>query len=132
MLLFEHYCKNVLGGFRGTGIHPFLPTKVLRRIAASQPSRPATPPNPSKPFNKTVLTESLTDFNAVQEANISLNALLDSWDLHPSPAKQYVRHSTKSIMRLHTRNPILEKDNADQKAVLEGRKRQLSGKRRGY
>jgi len=29
--------KNTLGGFRGTGIHPFLPTKVLRRLASSQP-----------------------------------------------------------------------------------------------
>jgi len=29
--------KNILGGFRGTGIHPFLPTKVLRRVTSSLP-----------------------------------------------------------------------------------------------
>lgn len=27
--------KNILSGFRGTGIHPFLSTKVLRRVASS-------------------------------------------------------------------------------------------------
>jgi hypothetical protein len=26
--------KNILSGFRGTGIHPFLPTKVLRHITS--------------------------------------------------------------------------------------------------
>ena len=33
-------------------------------------------------------------------------------------------------MRLHARNIIVEKENADQKAILQARKRQLSGKRR--
>jgi hypothetical protein len=34
--------KNILGGFRGTGIHPFLPTKVLRRVASSpEPEQPS-------------------------------------------------------------------------------------------
>ena len=32
-------------------------------------------------------------------------------------------------MRLHTRNTIVEQENAEQRAVLQGRKRQLSGKR---
>ena len=126
--------KNIFGGFRGTGIHPFLPTKVLRRLASSplpeSPSRPATPPNPATPFNEAVLTDSPADFNAVQQANTALNALLDSGEPLSSPAKQYVRHCTRSIMRLHARNTILEKDNADQKAVLQARKCNLSGKRR--
>jgi hypothetical protein len=27
--------KNILSGFRGTSIHPFLPTKVLHRVTSS-------------------------------------------------------------------------------------------------
>jgi len=33
-------------------------------------------------------------------------------------------------MRLHARNTIIEKENVDQKAILQSRKCQLSGKRR--
>src|SRR5947199_2675042 len=63
--------KNILSGFRGTGIHPFLPTKVLRRVAPSSPSpsspsRPSTPQDPLTPFNEAVFTDSPVDFNAVQ------------------------------------------------------------------
>src|SRR5208282_4042164 len=81
-----------LGGFRGTGIHPFLPTKVLRRVASSPPpkpqSRPSTPQNLLTPFNETVFTDSPADFNAVQRANVALNALLDSDEPLPTPAKK--------------------------------------------
>src|SRR5271170_182869 len=125
--------KNILGGFRGTGIHPFLPTKVLRHIASSpspqQESRSSTP-NPSTPFNEAVLTDSPADFNAVKQANDALNTLIKSGAPLPSPAKKYVSHCTRSIMRLHARNTILEQENANQKAILQARKNNLSGKRR--
>ena len=125
--------KNILGGFRGTGIHPFLPTKVLRRVTKSpspQPqSRPSTPPNPLTPFNEAVLTDSPVDFNAVQQANVALNALLESGNPLPTPAKKYVRCLTRSVMRLHARNTIVEQENMDQKALLQASKCQLSGKR---
>lgn len=126
--------KNILGGFRGTGIYPFLPTKVLRRLASSPPPQqqtwPSTPPNLLTVFNDAVLTDSPADFIAVQCANDALNTLVESGEPLPSPAKQYIGHATRSLMRLHARCTILEKDNADQKAVLQARKHNLSGKRR--
>ena len=126
--------KNILSGFRGTGIHPFLPTKVLRRVASSstpEPApRPSTPSNDLTSFNEAVCTDSPTDFNAVQRANVALNTLLESKKPLPTPAKIFVRHLTRSVMRLHARNTIVEKENADQKAILQGRKRHLSRKRR--
>ena len=126
--------KNILGEFRATGIHPFLPTKVLRRVTSSSPpqeqTRPSTPSNPLAVFNDSVLTDSPADFNAVQQANNALNAFLESGEPLPSPVKKYVGHCTRSIMRLHARNTILEKENADQKAVLHTRKQNMSGKRR--
>ena len=123
-----------MDGFRGTGIHPFLPTKVLHRIASSSPAqqqtRPPTPPNSLAVFIDTILTDSPANFNAVQQANNALNALLKSGEPLPSPTKKYVGHCTRSIMRLHARNTILEKENVDQKAVLQCRKNNMSGKRR--
>jgi hypothetical protein len=62
--------KNIFSGFRGTGIHPFLPTKVLHRVASSpspqEESRPSTPNPESTPFNEAVLTDSPVNFNAVK------------------------------------------------------------------
>ena len=60
--------KNILGGFCGTGIHPFLPTKVLRRATLSPsppPSRPSTPQDTLTAFSQAVFTDSPADFNAV-------------------------------------------------------------------
>src|SRR5271154_1723554 len=125
--------KNVLGGFRGTGIHPFLSTKVLRRVASSPPpepeSRPSTPPNLLTPFNERVFTDFLADFNAVQRANVALNSLLDSNKPLSTSAKKFVRHVTRSHMRFHTRIIVLEQENANQKAILQDRKRSLSDKK---
>ena len=125
--------KNILGGFHGTSIHPFLPTKVLHHIASSSPPQqqtwPPTPPNSLAVFIDTILTDSPANFNAVQQANNALNALLESGEPLPSPTKIYVGHCTRSIMRLHACNTILEKENVDQKAVLQHRKNNMSGKR---
>lgn len=35
--------RNIKGGFRGTGIHPFLPSKVLNRISRAETSECKTP-----------------------------------------------------------------------------------------
>jgi predicted hydrocarbon binding protein len=125
--------KNIFSGFRGTGIHPFLPTKVLRRVTSTsspqQESRPSTP-NSSTPFSEAVLTDSPVDFNAVKQANDALNTLIESGEPLPSPAKKYVGHCTRSLMRLHARCTILQQESTDQKAILQARKNNLSGKRR--
>jgi hypothetical protein len=57
--------ENILGGLRGTGIHPFEPTKVLNRVASLGPSAPSTPTIPTTPFNDAVFTSSPVNFNDV-------------------------------------------------------------------
>src|SRR5271170_7025877 len=102
--------KNILAGFCGTGIHPFLSTKVTRHITSTPPpelpSQPSTPSKLLAPFNDTVFTDSPTDFDAVQRANIALNILLDSTKPLPTHAKKFVRHLTRSHMPIHARNTI--------------------------
>ena len=62
--------KNIFNRFHGIDIHPFLPTKILRRVTLSSlsqsQSRSSTSSNPITSFNKAVLTDSPVDFNAVQ------------------------------------------------------------------
>jgi len=54
--------KNILSGFRGTGIYPFLLTKVLHRVTSSPPPQPpsqlSTPENPATVFDKAILASS--------------------------------------------------------------------------
>jgi hypothetical protein len=109
--------KNIMDGFRGIGIYPFLPTKVLRRVASAlqpqQQTRPSTPPNPLTAFNNAVLTDSPADFIVIQRANDALNTLMESGEPLPSPAKKYIGHTTRSRVRLYAHCTILKKDNAD-------------------
>jgi DDE superfamily endonuclease len=125
--------QNILGGFRGTGIHPFEPTKVLDRVTPPKPPapiRPSTPPPPTTPFNDMVLTSSPVDFNAIQEANTALNNLLESGNPITTPARKYVNCLTRTVVRQHTAKSITQCENEDMKKLAYERKRRLSGKRR--
>ena len=85
--------QNIKGGFHGTGIHPFLPTKVLNRVSRSETPVPKTPSPPrpiTTPFTDAVLTSSPLDISAVRVANAALNQLIQSGEPLPTPAKQYV------------------------------------------
>ena len=60
--------RNIQGGLRGTGIHPYLPTKVLNRVSRSEtpmPKTPSPPPATTTPFTDTVLTSSPLDISTV-------------------------------------------------------------------
>jgi DDE superfamily endonuclease/Tc5 transposase DNA-binding domain len=124
--------KNILGGFRGTGIHPFEPTKVLNRVASPSPSaqtQPSTPPIPTTPFNDAVFTSSPVNFNDVQRANKALNDMIASGNPISSPAKKYITFLTQNLERFQAVNTIIQHENTQLKAHVHGKKRQLSGKR---
>ena len=123
---------NIFGGFRGTGIHPFQPRKVLNRVPLSAPTEvnPASPPPISTtPFNDAVLTNSPANFNDVQHANAALVHLVQSRQPLPSPAKNYVGYLTQSYERTHSENRILHRENEHLKESMGRRGRVLSGKR---
>ena len=84
--------QNIKGGFRVTGIQPFLPTKVLncvsRQTAPSVQIPSATPSPAPTPFNDSVLTSSPVDINAVRTANAALNDLVATGDPFNTPANQ--------------------------------------------
>ena len=102
---------NIVGGFRGTGIFPFDPTKILHRIPApiSQPQSHQSTPSIDAPFNDSVLTSSPIDINAVRRANTALNTIAATKEPINSPARKYLNCLTRSSERLHTSNSILRK-----------------------
>jgi len=69
------------------------------------------------------------DYNAVHQANVALNTLIESGQPIPTPAKKYVNCLTRHVICLHTHNSLAEKENKEHKALNSSRKRRLSGKR---
>ena len=123
--------QNIKGGFRGTGIHPFLPSKVIvSRSETPEPKTTSPPPTITMPFTEAVLTSSPLDFNAVRVANTILDRLIQSGEPLPTPAKKYVSCVIRSSERLYAAKTILEKVKEELQAVVTARKQRLSGKRK--
>jgi hypothetical protein len=125
--------RNIFSGFRGTGIFPFEPEKVLRRVSSPVPPAPqvdpSTPPPATTPFNSNVLTSSPIDINAVRAANVTFNELVDTGNPLPSDARQYAKYLTRVSERSHASKTILRRELEDRNQVLTARKARLSGKR---
>jgi len=125
--------QNILNGFRGTGIHPYQPSKVLHQVSNSTPHQCSTcinPLTPSNPFNSAVMTSSSTDMDAVQTANEALKTLINSSNPIPTPAKLYFDYSTQASEHHWTQKIILEQENKEWKTVVSSRKTRMSGKRK--
>ena len=74
--------RNIKGAWRGTGIYPFLPFKVLNRVAKStletSQTRASTPSEPITLYPDSVLTSSPINFNDVRTASVALFIELQS------------------------------------------------------
>ena len=82
------------------------------------------------PFDKEVLTSSPVDMDATRKANATLNQLLASKVLITTPVRNYIACMTRQNERLYARNSILTQRIEAATEVLNGRKKQLSGKRK--
>jgi hypothetical protein len=125
--------SNILGGFRGTGIHPYYPPKVLRQITEILPSGAFTTsisPSPGNPFNEAVMTSSPSDIGAVRAANAFPTHQIESGDALTSPVRKYIPYLVRASEHTWTKKIILEQQNTEMREVIEPRKRVLSGKRK--
>ena len=129
------FCKeNIQGGFCGTGIYPYNPDKVINRVSISAIStpqtRPITPPSINTPFTDDVITSSPINMEAVRFANYSLNNIIASNTLIPTPVRKYIKSVTRTNERLHARIAIVEREKEDISAALTARRVQKSGRHR--
>ena len=125
--------KNIKGDFCDTGIHPFLPTKILNRVSRSEISESRTPssmPIITTPLTEAILTSSPTDINAIYAANMALNQLIQSDKPLSTSTKKYASCVIQSSERLYASKTILEKEKEELQAMTITRKQYLSEKRK--
>ena len=123
--------KNILSGFRGAGLHPFLPNKVIRRLDVPLTPIPQTPtPETFSPFDNPNLNSSPSAIPVTSDANQMLLHLMDTQQPLNTPARKHVHRLTKSLERSFVRHAIVETQNKALTEVLGARKRRESGKRR--
>ena len=125
--------SNIKSAFRGAGLYPFNPRKVLNRVP-QLPIRVAPVPRSTTPempaaLDNPALTSSPVDMNIYRAANQELKRVALETEGLPTPARRHVDRLTKSVEKLYTRNTILQREHDALKEVVSSRKKRLSGKR---
>lgn len=131
--------QNIQSGFRGTGIMPFNPSKVIDRVKPPAPilqdlitirtSRESTPVDLTTPFKPSVLTSSPIYNEDTRSANAALLTELTTRDALSTPARTYAHCVVRREERSAVRNIITEEEHEKLKAAVTKRKAFQSGKR---
>ena len=123
--------SNIEGGWRGAGLSPFYPQKVLRKVISTTPPRstsPLLPESPSQlPFHQ--VTSSPPDPLILRSANVALNQLVSTAPF-PTPAKTYIRRLTNAAEQFQAELAIQKKQYTDLHAVVTARSERKSAKRK--
>jgi hypothetical protein len=126
--------RNIEAGFRGTGIQPFKPEKVLDHIRPIIEDliviRHSTPVAVTAPFKNSVLTSSPLYNEDARLANAALLTELSSGGALSTPTRNYAKKVVKRSERVQVRNIIIEEEHSKLKAAVTKRKTILSGKRK--
>jgi hypothetical protein len=119
--------QNILGGWRGTGLSPLNPHRVLRTISGSTPS-PSPVMQPTEMTPSLLLTSSPPDSTILRSTNSSFTELLRTSNI-PTPARIHGRRISNIAERLQAENTILKRENAQLRSITNKRKERASGKR---
>ena len=126
--------QNIQAGFRGTGIFPYNPSKVLDRVkpvvSDCNEIRSSTPIEVTTPFKDSVLTSSPLNTEQIRSANAALLTEIMAGGVLSTPARNYAPYVIRRSERAHVRNIIIEEEHAKLKASVTKRKTILSGKRK--
>jgi hypothetical protein len=118
--------QNILGGWRGAGLFPLNPHRVLRLI--SHELTPSRQPemDTTTPF---LITSSPPDVQTLRLANKAFNEALVNSAL-ATPLRMHGRNLGGIAEFLHADNSVLRRENAELKSVIGKRKERLSTKHR--
>ena len=128
---------NIEGGWRGAGIYPMNPLKVLRKILRSIPSQEHQAPDPIESTSTTdtlksfdiLLDNSLINATALHLANTALNDLVRlNQSLH-TPARKFISRLATTAEWLLVENAILKHELKKCQDMLGARKAREKGKR---
>ena len=122
---------NILGGWRGAGLVPNNPQKVLDQLPRNSTGPaplPITPPE-GRNLNFSLLHSSPPDGTELRESNVLLDTVLAQTPGLASPAKRYVARVTRMTETLAAENTLLRRQNQEQGELLRARKSHKRGKR---
>lgn len=126
--------RNILSGFRATGISPFSPITILSTLEMPEASRTPPPSTDGLPTTTTLLDRSLLDSSPpdgteLRQANLVLNSILREDKPLKSPVKRYIARATTALEKSNSEITLLRKENSQQRELLETRKKRTKGKR---
>ena len=126
--------ENVLGGWRGAGLFPYNPKKVLRHLEPepmdliSASESPNTPPNSTLLLRTALVTSSPPTAECLHQSNLALSTLINQNPTLPSPAQSYVKRLMRKSEQLCTEVSIIKKQLHDANEVLSARKKRKTGR----
>ena len=122
---------NILSGWRGAGLVPNNPQKVLHYLPRNSTqviSQLITPPE-GRTLNFSLLKSSPPDGTELRESNILLDSIVAQTPGFPSPAKKYIARVTRMTETLTAENTLLRQQCQGQEELLKARKSHKRGKR---
>ena len=125
--------SNIDGAWRGAGLFPFSPQKVIRKIIDPlSPIRPITP-LPSiqqllNPFDD--IHSSLPDASVLHSTNVELNRIAEECKELKTPARNYIRHVTNFAEEFQADLAISRVQYEELHTVVEKRAEQKTEKRK--
>src|ERR1700721_1964130 len=128
--------QNILCGWRGAGLFPWNPSKVLRHFSHSSSSssslQSSTPSNlltTPDIFETSLVTSSPPDAEMLRSTNIALKEVISTKLLLQSPVRNYVLRLSHGFERLRADFSILKRKQKDQETLLGVRRNIKKGKR---
>jgi len=122
---------NVFGGWRGAGLFPFRPLRILRQLPDYRQTIEFTPPPPNDLDLHAEFNTLRTPHNAadLHSANVVLNDFIATDNNIPTPVRSYIPKLTHHSEQVTAENVLLRTENRNLKSVMSGRKEHQTGKR---
>ena len=117
--------SNILGGWRGAGLLPLNPHRILRQISDTTTPPPQAEPETVTPY---LVTSSPPDVASLRSSNKAFYDALAVSGL-PTPVKMHGRNLGGIAEHLHADNTLLRQANTEMKGVMGKRAERQSTKR---
>ncbi|APA06561.1 hypothetical protein sscle_02g013310 [Sclerotinia sclerotiorum 1980 UF-70] len=123
--------SNIKAGWRGAGLVPFAPRKVLDILPFNSSQQPSTPQMrmSNQDLDLSILRSSPPDGTELRQANQTFNKALADNDSLASPTRRYAKRMTRLVESQNAEIALLRKQLADAQEVIETRKKRTKGKR---
>lgn len=112
---------NILGGWRGAGIFPRYPQRIIRQLTTM-----ATPPHPNS-TSSLLVSSSPPGYTTLVSANTAFNNALQQYSV-PTPMRNHGRLLSGIAEQLQADNVILRHELEEARKVNKNRQERASGK----